>query len=244
MPTKQKKPTKKIKPKSKKTYIYIAIGILMVIILLYFLIETTDKEGQEKTKKRGLEKTQTKDVSIKKQAPFVPLDKARLELISLGGKDNIRVLVDREDPEMIYRYQWTINGNILKDYVSDTVSNFKEGDIVGVLITPIKGEKEGQPRYLSLTIDTVTPKVSGMSEPKIEKDIMEFKILTDSKDGGAFSFTSIKVPDGMVIDGKKGVVKWPIKDVPAGIYEGSVSIKNQKGAETIYTFAINLKQNK
>jgi len=73
---------------------------------------------------------------------------------------------------------------------------------------------------------------------------MEFKILADSKDGGAFSFTSIKVPDGMVIDGKKGVVKWPIKDIPAGIYEGSVSIKNQKGAKTVYTFVINLEQNK
>jgi len=40
------------------------------------------------------------------------------------------------------------------------------------------------------------------------------------------------------------VVKWPIKDIPAGIYEGSVSIKNQKGAKTVYTFVINLEQNK
>lgn len=239
MPIKQKQIKKKTKPEIKKTYIYIAASILTIIVLFYLMIKISDKESHEKRIEKGFDKTQSKDIRSKVTDSVVPVDKARLELISSGGRDIIKVLVDKKDPEVVYRYQWTINGNILKGHAMDNISDFKEGDTVGVLITPTKGDKEGQPRYLSLVINTVTPKVLGISEPNLENDLMTFRIVTEAKDD-ALSFSMIEAPKGMVIDGKKGEIRWPIKDVPAGQYEGKVTVKNKKGAETLYTFKINL----
>jgi len=243
MPIKQKQIKKKTKPITKKTYIYTAVGILTIIVLFYLTINVLDKGGQEKRIEKEFNKNQAKDIRYKITDSLVPVDKARLELLSSGGRDIIKVWVDKKDPEVVYRYQWTINGNILKDHVSDNISDFKEGDTIGVLITPTKDNKEGQPRYLSLVINAATPKVLGISEPNLENDLMIFRIITEARDDDALSFSMTDAPKGMVIDSKKGEIRWPTKDVPAGQYEGKVTIKNKKGAETLYTFKINVGEN-
>ncbi|HOJ43205.1 MAG TPA: hypothetical protein PLW88_07570 [Syntrophorhabdaceae bacterium] len=219
-----------------KSILYI-VGILMLALVIYLFFR-----GEDGLHKVFLTKGQAKKQFEEKTLETVsipPVEKARLELIS-QDKDIVRVVIEKKIPELEYRFQWKINGKIIEDYNKDSISDFKEGDTIGVTVTPIWKEKEGQPRFLSLTIHSTVPKVLGMSEPKIVNDIMVFKILTDDTIKGELIYSLIEAPKGMIIDDKTGEIKWNIKGMSSGRYEGKALIKNKKGAEVLYPFSINL----
>jgi len=232
----QVKTHKKIKVNIK--YIIYIAAILMLAISSYLFFKKEDGTYRDFISDRLIKKQAVKEkperVSIK------PVEKARLELLSFEGRDTVRVIIEKMEPEIEYRFQWSINGKVIENYSKDSISGFKEGDTVGVTITPFLKEKQGEPRFLSLTIHTTVPKVLGITEPKINNDIMVFKILTDDDTKTGLMYSLIECPKGMTIDSKTGEITWNIKDTPSGRYEGKALIKNQKGAEVLYPFIINL----
>lgn len=240
-------PIKKIKKKKDRTAKKVKIDIksvlyvtgFVMLILISYLFFRGDAGTYKDFLNKGLAKKQAEE---KKQdtVSIPPVENARLELISSDNKDIVRVIVEKNRPEIEYRFQWKINGKIMENYYKDSISGFKESDTVGVMITPVWKEKEGQPRYLSLTIHSTVPKVLGISDPKIDKDIMVFKILTDDAIKDELTYSLVEAPKGMTIDSKTGEIKWDIKDIPSGRYEGKALIKNKKGAEVLYLFSINL----
>ncbi|HPU29739.1 MAG TPA: hypothetical protein PLM71_05400 [Syntrophorhabdaceae bacterium] len=233
---KQVKTHKKIKIDIKYILYIAAMLVLIISSYLFFKKEDGTHRGSLNGHlvKKQVAKEKPEEVSIK------PVEMARLELLSLEGRDIVRVMIEKMEPEVEYRFQWSINGKIIEDYNKDSISGFKEGDVVGVTITPFLKEKKGQPRFLSLTIRSTTPKILGISEPKIDNDIMVFKILIDDTTKTELTYSLIECPKNMTIDSKTGEIKWNIKDIPSGRYEGKALIKNKKGAEVLYPFTINL----
>lgn len=220
-------------------YFFYIAGIIIFVFLLYLFLKSDINEAKKGFLNRAIAKKQTEQ-KRSETASIPPVEKARLELVSIDNRDIVRVVIEKNEPDIEYRFQWRINGKIIEDYNSDSVSNFKEGDVIGVLITPVFKDREGQPRFLSLTIHSTVPKVLGISEPKIDNNIMVFKILTEDTSKEELMFSLVDAPKGMIIDSKTGEIRWNIKDVPSGRYEGKALIKNKKNAEVIYPFSINL----
>ncbi|MCX7794561.1 MAG: hypothetical protein N2257_09205 [Thermodesulfovibrionales bacterium] len=242
MPTKKsKKILVSIKKKIKfdKRAIIFIIGVILFFLIIYLFLKDEEKIAQKglSDKYPAAQKIEV----IQPKSIYIPtIEKAWLELITSGDGDVVRVVIEKKEPDVEYSFQWKINGKIIENYDRDSITGFKEGDTIGLTITSIFKDKEGQPRVLSLTVHSTVPKVMGMTEPKIENDIMVFKILMDDATKEGLIFSLIEAPKGMVIDNNTGDVKWNIKDVPSGRYEGKALIKNKKGAEVLYPFSINL----
>ncbi len=230
---------KKIGHKSEKKYLFhTVIGIIVVILIFYFILHDKDKDTQKGFLNRGFIKNHAVEERKIKTNPMPYVDKARLELISSDNRDIIKVIIEKKEPDIDYRFQWKINGKVIENYEGDSISGFKEDDTIGVTVTPFRKNEVGQPRFFSLTVHSTVPKVLGISEPKTDNNIMVFKVLTEGKDEIIYSL--MEAPSGMRIDNKTGEITWNVKDVPSGRYEGKVLIKNKKGAEVLYPFSINL----
>lgn len=243
MPIKKTKQNRSIKKKNvrfkiDRRFLYYSIGIIIILLILFFVFYVKDKEEQkELTGETSIPKKETEGKRMETTSiPYV--EKARLELISSDNKDIIKVIIDKKNPAINYKYQWKINEKTIEDYNNDSISGFKEGDTIGVTITPFREDLMGEPRFFSLTVQSTVPKVLGHTEPKIENQIMVFKILTEEKEGLSFAFN--KAPKDMTINQGTGEVTWNVKDVSPGKYEAEVIIRNKKGAQVLYPLILNL----
>ncbi len=145
----------------------------------------------------------------------------------------VRKTTGESDKEIVYRYEWTINGKPAGNG-SDSLSGFKRGDNVAVTITPFDGEVAGKPRNLIVDIQNTTPKVHKSKEPKYDGKIFTMQINASDPDGDALSYELLNGPKSMTIDKKSGTVSWPVQENNGGEYPVTVKITDGHGGEITY----------
>jgi hypothetical protein len=147
-----------------------------------------------------------------------------LEIVPVGE--------DLDGDEVEFSYQWLINGEE-DSFLTESIlpaESFKTGDTVQVLITPFDGVENG-PVYESypITIENTQPQIT--SDPP-----MNFKTLTYTyqveavdPDGDDLTYSLEEAPEGMVIDAKSGLVRWPLNEVSAGSYMIRIVVEDTQG---------------
>ncbi len=239
----QKKTQKKI-GKSKTPLVLTIIGIIVVAVLLY-LIFGGKPSGTDVAivSKDGATVASEAQEARKPQEPLFAISKAKLKLESIDNKDIVKVIIEKssgnDGNEVNYKYDWSINGKPAGDG-SDSLSGFKRGDKVAVKVTPIEGEKVGQPRVLEFTVQNTLPQVVDDKQFKYDGKSFSYKIKGTDPDGDVLTYSLAEAPQGMTIDPKTGLINWQLKDEDYGQHTINVKIADNKGGVTLYPIKIDL----
>lgn len=235
--------TKKTVPAktSKGKTVYIAIAIFFLVFLAAGYVFLREPENQAPADL--MKKTEEPSRSDVTTGPVAVLDNriavtnATLQAEVVDNKDILKVVVRKttgeSDKEIVYRYEWTINGKPAGNG-SDSLSGFKRGDNVTVMITPFDGEAAGKPRKLIVDIQNTTPKVHESREPKYDGKLFTMQINASDPDGDVLSYELLKGPKGMTIDKKSGMINWPVQENGGGEYPVTAKITDGHGGETTY----------
>lgn len=166
------------------------------------------------------------------------IEKAHLKFESDGNKDMLRAIIDKAGGEVSdktgYRYQWTINEKP-SGGDSDSIGDFKRGDIIAVRITPFEEEKTGTAKVMSVVVQNTSPKVSETKELKNDGKNLVYQVIAKDNDGDKLTYTLVDAPEGAVIDSSSGVINWSIKDGDKTEPKSfKVKVSDGNGGETVY----------
>jgi len=151
--------------------------------------------------------------------------------------DRLRVDVSAEDSEgdeIFLDYEWKLNGDLLPNVTGDTLDlELTRGDVITVTITPYDDFSEGTPVSNSVTVANAFPVVeSELSDIMISKNKCRASVIASDPDDDEITYSLIKGPGGMVIDGHTGVLTWDARREESAPFELIVSVKDTKGAES------------
>ena len=235
-------------PINKVTMIFVcAMVFLIAVVVLYFVFPEPAAEVMTDGSSRKAENSNSADKPIGTHViedSQTAVAKAKLQLESNDNKDIIKVIIEKDTvenrKEIIYQYEWTINGQLAGNGSDSLSGGFKRGDKIAVKITPFDGEKPGESRRLVLDVQNTIPKVSESKEPKYDGKTFTAQISASDPDGDTLSYEILNGPEGMTIDRKSGLVNWPLKDNNAGDHPVKVKISDGHGGETTYEMTVTI----
>lgn len=254
MPT--KRPVRPIRPTpstvtrggSKKTVIVMAVIVLAILVVLYYFL-SRGPSGQDAPPSAdtaaGSGQTGAAASGTAADGAGIAVGKARLQLESSGDKDTVRVVIDRpvgsEDSDVVYRYEWTINGKPAGEG-SDSLSGFKRGERVAVKITPLQDGKAGSSRILDFLVQNTPPRVTGGQDIKLDGNVLSCHVKGTDSDGDALSYALEDAPEGMTIDPQTGAIRWQLKESDYGERTIKVKVSDGKGGVANYSLKVDLQK--
>jgi hypothetical protein len=228
------------KTTNNKTILSICAAVFLVVIIVLYFVFRGPSEIITNGPSKKTEKPESEDrlvVPVATEDFQAAVSKAKIKLESVDNNDIVKVIVEKtvraDNKEIIYMYEWSINGQPAGSG-NDSVSGFKRGDKVVVKITPFEGKKPGSPRTLTVDVQNTTPKVSESKEPKYDGKTFTAQINASDPDGDVLSYELLSGPEGMIIDKNSGMVNWPLKGNNSGDYPVKVKISDGHGGEIIY----------
>ncbi|OPY81028.1 MAG: hypothetical protein A4E64_00084 [Syntrophorhabdus sp. PtaU1.Bin058] len=253
MPTKIRRRIKVTPPPKKK--LFDAKSIVFIVVFLAALISYIMYSGSGK-KEASVAKTaetsrsaegktgsiETHTFEAKADVPSVT--QAKFEVESVDNKDSLKVIAEGNtigNTPVSFRYAWTKNGQPVEGG-GNSISGFKRGDKINVTITPYIGELLGQPRTLSTEIKNSTPKVTEDKQVTFEGNVMQYQVKATDPDGDTLTYALMDAPQGMTIDGSKGLVSFPVKDDTPASISFKVKISDGNGGEIIYPLTASLER--
>jgi len=249
MPTKIRRRIKVVPPPKKK--LFDAKSIVFIIVFLAALISYIVYSGSDKkeapvaeTSQGAAEKgsTQTQTFEAKRDVPSIT--KAKLKVESVDNKDNLKVIAEGNtigNAPVSFRYAWTKNGQPVEGG-GDSISGFKKGDKIDVKITPYIGELLGQPRTLSTEIKNSTPKVTEDKKVNFDGTTATYQVKATDPDGDTLTYALMDAPQGMTIDGSRGLISFPVKDDTPASISFKVKISDGNGGEITYPLTMSLEK--
>lgn len=175
----------------------------------------------------------------------IVMGKARLQLESSGDRDVVKVVIDRpagtEDADIVYRFEWTVNGKPAGDG-GDSLSGFKRGDRVAVKITPSREGKTGSARILDFLVQNTPPRVTPGQDMKFEGNTFTYQVRGTDQDGDALSYALDDAPEGMTIDPQSGTIRWQLKDSDYGERTIRVKVSDGKGGVANYSLKVDFQK--
>jgi len=171
------------------------------------------------------------------------MSRAKLQLESTGSKDIVRVIIDKAagsgDGEIIYRFDWTLNGQPTGDG-SDTLGGFKRGDRVAVKITPYQGEKSGSSRVLDFIVNNTPPRFTESQGMQFDGKTFSYQVKATDQDSDALSYALEEAPEGMTIDPQTGAIRWQLKESDYGARTIKVKVNDGKGGTATESIKLDL----
>jgi hypothetical protein len=231
------------KADTKKVFVYLAVAFLLAVIVCIFIFFyiMPDKIAPKENNVSAGETLENKSEEILVPSamaddPQSALNKAMLRLEFRDNKDFVKIVIDKvvgKGKEIIYRYEWTINGQSAGNG-GDSVSGFKRGDKVAVRITLYDGDKLWLSRNVTMEISNTVPAVIENKESSFDGKMFTTQIKAKDPDGDTLSYELLSGPEGMTIDNKSGIVNWSMKENNGGDYPVKVKISDGHGGETTY----------
>jgi hypothetical protein len=233
---------------SRKALIIVAIVVLAILVGLYWFLsrgpsgqdrqssaDTADAGGQAGAAASG----------TSADAPGIAVGKAKLQLESSGDKDIARVVIDRpagtEDSDIVYRFEWTINGKPAGDG-GESLSGFKRGDRVAVKITPLQDGKAGSSKILDFLVQNTPPRVTAGQDMKFEGNTFSYQVKGVDQDGDTLSYALEDAPEGMTIDPQNGEIRWQLKESDYGERAIKVKVSDGKGGIANYNLKVDFRK--
>lgn len=223
------------------------LALLPALIILsaigYFLSRDHESARHpDATKHDSAYATQGMPDAPKGKSVSSTITKAKLQLESVDNVDRIRVIIDRnqgDNRDISYKYEWFKNSKPLgiKD---DSVTGFKQGDSIGIRITPFDNKRYGRPVFLNMDIAHVPPKIVENKTISFDGNVLNYQVKAVDPDGGTLSYSLTDAPKDMTIDSGTGIITWRVKTNEYGKYSVNVVIKNSGGAEIVYPLSIDI----
>lgn len=232
---------------NKKVLVVVILVVLAVLAVLYYFLSRapSGQTGQPAAQTPAADGQAGPPVSGTSADAGVAMGKARLQLESSSDKDVVRVVIDRpagtEDPDTVYRFEWTVNGKPAGDG-SDSLSGFKRGDRVAVKITPSREGKAGSSRILDFLVHNTPPRVTPGQDMKFEGNTFSYQVKGTDQDGDALSYTLEDAPEGMTIDPQSGAIRWQLKESDYGERTIKVKVSDGQGGVANYNLKVDFQK--
>lgn len=152
------------------------------------------------------------------------------------------VSYDPDGDQVQFRYQWSVNGQVLPEDSPVLRGNkFKRGDTVSLMVTPYDNDGEGQP-FIARNIGVANSAPRIVSEPpgEFRGDVYTYQVVAEDPDGDPVEFSLVSAPAGMTIDAKTGVVAWQIDEKSRGVHIVEISAQDQGGLKGTQKYSLTI----
>lgn len=170
------------------------------------------------------------------------IDKARFRIETVNGIDYLKVVTEGSDKngnKISLRFQWTKNGEPSGE--GDTISGFKRGDKISVMVTPFDDQGDGLAKNLTTEIKNTPPKITEHQQIKFDGKVWSYQVKATDADGDHLTYSLKTAPQGMTINSTTGFVKWEVPPEFVGKAPVTVSVTDGQGGEATYNFDVTLK---
>jgi hypothetical protein len=169
------------------------------------------------------------------------LDKAGLRFETVNGIDCLKVMADGSDKngnKVSFRFEWTKNDKPAGE--GDTISGFKRGDKISVMITPFDDQGYGLARNLSAEIKNTPPKITEHEVTNFDGKVWSYQVKATDPDGDPLTYSLKSAPPGMTIDPSTGLVKWNVPPDFKGKASFTVSVADGHGGEATQSLSFEI----
>ncbi|HAM51287.1 MAG TPA: hypothetical protein DCP92_11595 [Nitrospiraceae bacterium] len=178
--------------------------------------------------------------TLSKDGPKV--DKARFQIETVNGTDRLKVMAEGSDKngnKVSLRFQWTKNGEPAGE--GDTISGFKRGDKISVMVTPFDDRGDGLPRNLTTEIKNTPPVIVEHQETNFDGKVWSYQVKATDADGDPLTYSLKSAPQGMTIGATTGFITWEVPPQFVGKAPVTVSVSDGHGGEATYNFDVTIK---
>lgn len=249
-----RKIARKKKKKWRQNYVYIALFVVVLSILLYIVLykpahkDSVTISSSSRSTLPFLDVITGKDLSkdippstseyIKlptiKSIRFIPEDPTVVDSIKA------EVLTDYDQGNVIYEYLWEINSKPITGIKGDILPSglFKKGDAIRVMVTPFVNNVKGYTyESMFIVVHSAPPSLELIETKQKLNNTIELQLVSKDPDNDKVTF-SFEEPylEGMTIDKETGKITWKPKEKKKGIYKFRASATDTDGAKIIKTF--------
>jgi len=167
------------------------------------------------------------------------VDKARFQIETETGR--LKVMADGSDKngnKVSLRFQWTKNGEPAG--AGDTISGFKRGDKISVMVTPFDDQGNGLPRSLTTEIKNTPPRIIEHQQTNFDGKVWSYQVKATDADGDPLTYSLKTAPQGMTINSTTGFIKWEVPPEFVGKAPVTVSVSDGQGGEATYNFDVTI----
>ncbi len=226
----------------------IFLGAVFVCVVLFHACENSDKAGMKLAPQPVTSQVSSShDDEGKSNAAVKPPRIVNLKLLPAlprkGDELHVEVVAERNgDSPVTFRYQWSVNGNILYAENGPNLKvPFVKGDRVVVAITPEADGIQGMTLTQMTVIGNSPPVVSPtLADVTIAGNHYSGKIQAQDPDGDPLTYTLLEGPKGMTVNQRTGEITWDFQPEDAGMHTISISVKDSDNAEMILSLPLKL----
>lgn len=160
-----------------------------------------------------------------------------VETITGNPRDGFKAVLlfeGRENEDIRYIYDWTVNGREVSGVIEDTLpwqEGFKRGDVVRVTVTPYSDLGQGAVTVSgTFAIPNSLPVISSEPSASFTDGKFTYTVLALDPDGDPIDFTLKGAPPGMTIEPATGLIVWEYGPDDAGEYKVTVVAADSEGA--------------
>lgn len=178
--------------------------------------------------------------TLSKDGPKV--DKARFQIETVNGVDSLKVMAEgsnKNGNKVSLRFQWTKNGEPAGE--GDTISGFKRGDKISVMVTPFDDQGNGPSRNLATEIMNTPPRIIEHQETTFNGKVWSYQVKATDADGDPLTYSLKSAPQGMTMDATTGFITWEVPPQFVGKAPVTISVSDGHGGEATYNFDVTIK---
>jgi hypothetical protein len=141
---------------------------------------------------------------------------------------------DPDGDTVALTYQWYANGKPVTEPRKDNEFNtagLHKKDLVFVVVAPADEAGVGKDRESDImTMANSAPKITSTPPYDIQQNgSYQYQVIAKDPDGDRLTYSLLKSPPGMTIDGSTGLVAWQVPDRVAEKQEASIKISVDDG---------------
>ncbi len=177
----------------------------------------------------------------KSKSRLLPVTKARIVLENHDNMDTLKVVPEASGPgkdNVSFTFEWTKNGESAG--TGDSITGFKRGDKISVMVTPYDGMQYGPPSRLNAEIKNSCPKVVEHKEIAFDEKVLTYQVKANDPDGDVVSYSLVDPPKDMTIDKDSGLIKWSVAPDFHGKQEVKVKISDGHGCAVVYPLEMSI----
>jgi len=165
------------------------------------------------------------------------IDKAGFLIENRNGLDVLKVVAEGSDKKgnrVPLKFQWQKNGEPVGE--GDSISGFKRGDKISVMVTPFDDQGNGITKSLATEIKNTPPRIIEHQETSFDGKLWNYQVKAIDADGDPLTYALKSAPQGMTIGSTSGYITWEVPPQFVGRAPVIVSVTDGHGGEATYTF--------
>lgn len=149
---------------------------------------------------------------------------------------------DPDEDFVSYSYQWFLNGEELHMETGSVLRGdlYNRGDRITLKVTPSDAELQGR-AFVSkpILVENAPPRFTSVPPDKFESRVYSYRAVAEDPDGDKVTFSLLKAPEGMTIDGN-GLITWAIEKGNGGSHAVEIAAEDQVGGKDTQSYEFDI----